>query len=119
MSSNSPVAHEAKYVTVTDADFDAEVLKSSQPVLVDFWATWCGPCRMVAPIIEELANEYAGRVKVAKVDVDQNQQTAAQYNIASIPSLLIFKNGSVVDQAIGAVSKKVLVGKLEAQLASK
>ena len=117
MSANTSVSHEAKYLNVTDADFDAEVLKSGQPVLVDFWAAWCGPCRMVAPVIEELANEYAGRVKVAKVDVDQNPMTAAQYHITSIPSLLIFKNGAVVDQAIGAVSKKVLTGKLEAQLA--
>jgi thioredoxin 1 len=119
MSGNTSVAHEAKYVNVTDADFAAEVLKSDQPVLVDFWAAWCGPCRMVGPVIEELAKDYSGKVKVAKVDVDQNPQTSAEYQITSIPSLLIFKNGAIVDRAIGAVSKKVLAGKLDAQLAAK
>lgn len=102
----------AKPIEVTDSTFENEVVKSSQPVLVDFWAVWCGPCRMVAPIVEELAGEYAGRLKVAKMDVDQNNATAARFNILSIPSLLFFKNGQVVDQIVGAVPKKQFVEKI-------
>ena len=93
---------------ITDAEFDATVLKSQEPVLVDFWATWCGPCRAVAPIVEELATEYAGKMKVGKVDVDNNQQVAASYGIQSIPTLLLFKGGEVVERITGAVPKNVL-----------
>ncbi len=97
---------------VTDDTFDAEVLKSDVPVLVDFWAEWCRPCLMVSPIVEELGREYAGKLKVAKVDVDSNARIATQYGIMSIPSLLFFKNGEVVDQIVGAVPKKVFVDRL-------
>jgi len=93
---------------VTDQNFDAEVLKSSQPVLVDFWAAWCGPCRMIAPTVEALASEYAGKAKVAKVNVDENQNTPAQYNIRGIPTLLLFKDGQVREQLVGAASRDVI-----------
>ncbi len=101
---------------VTDANFDSEVLKSTVPVLVDFWAEWCGPCRMIAPIVEEIATDYAGKVKVCKLNVDESQSLASRYGIRSIPSLLIFKAGSVVNQVIGAVPKSELVKRLEAVL---
>ena len=103
-------------ITITDDSFHAEVVESSLPVLVDFWAVWCGPCRMVAPIVDELAVEYEGRAKVDKVDVDSEQKIAADYGIRSIPTLLIFKNGELADQIVGAVPKKQLVEKLEAVL---
>jgi len=93
---------------VTDQNFDAEVLKSSQPVLVDFWAAWCGPCRMIAPTVEALASEYAGKAKIAKVNVDENQSTPAQYNIRGIPTLLLFKDGQVREQLVGAASRDVI-----------
>jgi thioredoxin 1 len=110
------MAENGKYVTLSDQTFKSEVLESDVPVLVDFWAAWCGPCRMVAPIIEELAVEYEGRAKIAKMDVDFNHQTPHSFGIRSIPTLLIFKDGVVVDQIIGAVPKKVLVDKLETQI---
>ena len=90
---------------ITDENFETEVLKSDKPVLVDFWATWCGPCRMIAPIIEELAGEYEGKVVIGKMDVDSNQMAPLKYGIRSIPTILIFKGGEMVDTIIGAVSK--------------
>ncbi|MEE9602535.1 MAG: thioredoxin [Thermoguttaceae bacterium] len=93
---------------VTDADFEAEVLKSSQPVLVDFWAPWCGPCRMIAPMVEELAGENSDSLKVVKVNVDNSQTTAGSFRISSIPTLMIFKNGEVVDRFVGAQPKNRL-----------
>ncbi|GMU59354.1 MAG: thioredoxin [Myxococcaceae bacterium] len=100
-------------VAVVDASFKAEVLDSSVPVLVDFWATWCAPCRAIAPALEELATQYKGKVKIAKVDVDENQQVAQQYGIRSIPTLLLFKGGKVVDQLVGAVPKAKLEDSLK------
>ena len=93
---------------VTDATFESEVLKSKVPVLVDFWAEWCGPCRMVAPILEELSEEFAGKLKVVKLDVENNPQVAQAYNIRGIPALLLFKNGEVAGQQIGALPKHQL-----------
>lgn len=103
-------------ITLTDDSFQSEVIESSVPVLVDFWATWCGPCRVVAPIVDELAEEYDGRVKVGKVDVDSEQKIAADFGIRSIPTLLIFKDGKQADQIVGAVPKNDLVKKLESVL---
>lgn len=100
----------------TDDNFESEVLKSDQPVLIDFWAVWCGPCRMIAPLVEELSSEYAGKVKIGKLDVDENQQTSIKYGVRSIPTLLIFKGGKVVDTIIGAVPKNMIVQKLNAAL---
>lgn len=105
-----------KPVTITDANFESEVIKSNIPVLIDFWATWCGPCKAIAPIVEDLAKEYDGKVKIGKVDVDDNQQTAIKYGIRSIPTLLIMKNGKVNDTIVGAVPKSQIVQKLNAAL---
>jgi thioredoxin 1 len=105
-----------KPVTITDANFESEVIKSNIPVLIDFWATWCGPCKAIAPIVEDLAKEYDGKVKIGKVDVDDNQQTAIKYGIRSIPTLLIMKNGKVNDTIVGAVPKAQIVQKLNAAL---
>ena len=92
-------------IEFTDDNFDTEVLKSNLPVLVDFWAEWCGPCKMIAPIVEEIAGDYAGKIKVGKVNVDFNNQVAMQYGIRGIPALLVFKGGSVANQIVGAVPK--------------
>ncbi len=108
------MADTPKPIAFTDANFKSEVADSNLPVLVDFWAAWCGPCRMIAPIVEELARDYSGRAKVGKVDVDTNPQVAMQFGIRSIPTLLFFKDGRVVDQVIGAVNKKILADRLEA-----
>jgi thioredoxin 1 len=97
-----------KVIHATDADFDAAVLQSSEPVLVDFWAPWCGPCKMIAPALDELAETYAGKAKIVKVDVDQNQATAIKYHVRSIPMLLVFKDGQVHGTQIGAVGKAQL-----------
>jgi thioredoxin 1 len=98
----------ADVLNVGDGDFKKEVLESQQPVLVDFWATWCAPCRAIAPAVEELATQYKGRVKVAKMNIDDNQDTPQQFGVRSIPTLLIFKGGKVVDQIVGAVPKSKL-----------
>lgn len=95
-------------IHATDANFDATVLQSAEPVLVDFWAPWCGPCKMIAPALDQLANEYAGKAKVVKLDIDQNQATAMKYHVRSIPMLLMFKNGQVQHTQIGAVGKAQL-----------
>lgn len=95
-------------VTVTDADFESVVEQNAGLTVVDFWATWCAPCRMIAPVLEQLAEEYAGKAKVAKLDVDTNVRTASRFQVRSIPTLLFFKNGKVVDQVIGAVPKQQL-----------
>jgi thioredoxin 1 len=105
-----------KPIVVDDGNFQTEVATSQTPVLVDFWAVWCGPCKMIAPVVEELANELDGKLKVAKLDVDANPKTAMQYGIRSIPTLLIFKGGQVVEQIVGAVPKRFLVDKLTPHL---
>jgi thioredoxin len=101
---------------VTDASFEAEVLKAGTPVLVDYWAEWCGPCKMIAPILDEVARDYAGRVTVAKLDVDANPSTPAKYGIRGIPTLILFKGGEVAAQKVGALSKSQLTAFLDSQL---
>ncbi|MDW7982041.1 MAG: thioredoxin [Thermomicrobium sp.] len=106
----------AKPVTVSDETFDREVVQSPVPVLVDFWAPWCGPCRMIAPILEEIADEKAGKLKVAKVNVDENMQVAMQLGISSIPTLILYKNGKPVERIIGAMPKQRLLQQIEKHL---
>lgn len=104
-----------KTIEITDANFE-EILQSDKPVLVDFWAEWCGPCKMIAPVVEELAADYNGKAIIGKLDVDSNPSVSAKYGIRSIPTLLVFKNGEIVDKQVGAVQKNVLAQKLEAQI---
>jgi thioredoxin 1 len=106
-----------KIVHVTDASFEKEVLESDKPVLIDFWAPWCGPCRAIAPVVEELANDYDGRLKVVKINVDDNPATPARYGVRGIPNLIVIKSGQVKDQIVGAVPKAHLVRAVEGALA--
>jgi thioredoxin 1 len=105
-----------KTLELTDATFD-EAIKGEKPVLVDFWAEWCGPCKMIGPAVEELAHDYEGKAVVAKLNVDENPQVTARFGVRSIPTLLVFKNGQIVDKQVGAVPKSVLASKLQAQVA--
>jgi len=105
-----------KPIVVNDANFSAEVLTAETPVLVDFWAIWCGPCKMIAPIVDEIAQEYDGKLKVTKMDVDANPRITMEYGIRSIPTLMIFKGGQVVEQIVGAVPKRHLLDKVTAHL---
>jgi len=105
-----------KPIEITDNNFETEVLKSKSPVLIDFWAVWCGPCKIIAPVVEEIANEYEGKLKVGKLDVDNNPQTSVKYGIRSIPTLLLFKDGVVVDTIIGAIPKSQIVQRLQTVL---
>jgi thioredoxin 1 len=108
----------SKIIQIDEANFDSEVTKSDVPVMIDFWATWCGPCRMIAPHVEEASNIYSGKLKVGKIDVDNNHRIASQYSIMSIPAVMFFKNGEVVDQIIGAVPRKALFDRIDKILAS-
>ncbi|HEY8513441.1 MAG TPA: thioredoxin [Cyclobacteriaceae bacterium] len=105
-----------KTIELNDSNFD-QVVNSDKPVLVDFWAEWCGPCKMIGPLVEELAGEYEGKAVIAKLNVDENPDVTARYGIRNIPTLLVFKNGQIVDKQVGAVPKSVLAQKLEAQVA--
>jgi thioredoxin 1 len=106
-------------IDVTDATFDAEVMKSTLPVVVDMWAPWCTPCRMVGPILEKLSGKYAGKVKFCRMNVDENQKTPGQYRVMSIPNMLFMKAGKVIDTAVGAMPEAALQGKVDALLAAK
>ena len=106
-----------QYLTATDQNFKSEILDSDKVSLVDFWAAWCGPCQMLGPVIEELAGDYEGKAVIAKLNVDENPNTAAQYGIRSIPTLLIFKNGEIVDQMVGAMPKNMIAEKIDAHIA--
>ncbi|MFQ6057718.1 MAG: thioredoxin [Anaerolineae bacterium] len=106
----------SKPIAVTDETFDAHVLQSDLPVLIDFWAVWCGPCRAIAPIVEQIADEYDGQLKVTKLDVDQNPGTAIRYGVRSIPTLILFKNGQEVERQVGTTSKEHLLSKIRPHL---
>ncbi len=106
-----------KVMEVSDLSFDQEVLKATTPVLIDFWAPWCGPCRAISPVVEELAGEYAGRLKVVKMNVDDNPQTPSRYGVRGIPNLIVFKGGQVADQIVGAVPKAHLVRAIDQVIA--
>jgi thioredoxin 1 len=108
----------SKIIEIDESNFESEVTKSDLPVMIDFWAVWCGPCKMIAPHVEEASNVYSGKLKVAKLDVDKNQRIASQYSINSIPVVMFFKNGMVVDRILGAVSRKAFFDKIERVLAS-
>jgi thioredoxin 1 len=110
------MADNQNVLEITDGNFQAEIAEADGLSMVDFWAAWCGPCRLIAPSVEALADQYAGQVKVGKLDVDSNQQTAAQFNVRSIPTVLFFKDGKVVDQVVGAVPKPALEQKIRAHL---
>ena len=103
----------AKPIEITDSNFEQEVINSDTPVLIDFWAIWCGPCKVIAPVVEEIAGEYEGKLKVGKLDVDNNPNVAIKYGIRSIPTLMVFNNGQVSDQMIGALPKAHIVDRLE------
>ncbi len=100
-------------VTLSESNWEEEVIKSNIPMIVDFWATWCAPCRMISPIIEEISNEYEGKIKVGKLNVDENSSIAGKYHIMGIPTILFFKNGNIMDQTVGAVSRKILEEKVK------
>jgi thioredoxin 1 len=106
----------ANAAAVTDATFEEEVLKSSVPVLVDFWAAWCGPCKVIAPTVDQLAVEYAGKMKVVKLDVDANVEISSRYSVLNIPTLMLFKNGQAVEKMIGALPKPALLAKIQQHL---
>ena len=108
----------ADEIEFTDSNFEDEVIKAEVPVLVDFWAPWCGPCKMVAPIVEEIAGEYDGKIKVGKMNTDDNQQVPAKYGIMSIPTLMVFKNGEVAERIVGAQPKQAITEKLDTVLAN-
>ena len=103
-------------VKITSGNFDAEVVKSNLPTLIDFWAEWCGPCRMIGPIVEEIAKDLSGKLKVGKVNVDENQELAYKFNVMSIPALLIFRDGKVIEQFVGAMPKEQLLAKINPHL---
>jgi thioredoxin 1 len=105
-----------KIVHITDASFEQDVIKSDTPVMVDFWAEWCGPCKMIAPVLDELANDYAGRLKICKLNVDSNTQTAPKFGIRGIPTLIIFKNGAVAGTKVGALSKSQLAAFIDSMI---
>ena len=116
MITNESVAGATSALAVTDETFDHEILQASGLAVVDFWATWCGPCRMIGPVVEQLAREYEGRAKIAKLDTDANPATQARFGVRSIPTLLFFKDGALVDRVVGAVPRAVLERKIEQHL---